>query len=67
MIRHGERADNVKYQELGVEVENMLDPPLTPLGFRQAEAIANQHQHVNSRNIAWDRGCVGCLETRVLH
>lgn len=34
MIRHGERADNVRYEELGVEVEHMLDPPLTPLGFR---------------------------------
>lgn len=37
MVRHGERADNVRYEELGVEVEHMLDPPLTPLGFRQAE------------------------------
>lgn len=36
MIRHGERADNVRFEELGVEVENMLDPPLTPLGWRQA-------------------------------
>ena len=37
MIRHGERADNVcdtKWDELGIEVENMKDPPLTPLGIQ---------------------------------
>ena len=37
MVRHGERADNVRFEELDVEVECMLDPPLTPLGWRQAE------------------------------
>lgn len=37
MIRHGERADNVRHEELDIEVENMLDPPLTPLGIKQAQ------------------------------
>ena len=37
MIRHGERADKVDHQKLGIKVEEQLDPPLTPQGIRQAE------------------------------
>ena len=44
MIRHGERADNIDDEmrkELGIEVEDMNDPPLTPLGIDQAKDTAN--------------------------
>lgn len=35
MIRHGERADNVKFTEgEGIEIEREYDPPLTPLGIQ---------------------------------
>ena len=37
VIRHGERADNVDFQKLGIEIEQMSDPPLTPLGIEQAK------------------------------
>ena len=40
MIRHGERADNINAEErkrLGIEVEDLNDAPLTPLGFQQAQ------------------------------
>ena len=43
LIRHGERADNIDdslRNELGIEVEDMNDPPLTPLGFEQARDSA---------------------------
>lgn len=34
IIRHGERADNVDFVALGIEIEEMQDPPLTLLGLR---------------------------------
>ena len=40
LIRHGERADKIDSQrraELGIEVDDMNDPPLTPLGIEQAK------------------------------
>lgn len=40
LIRHGERADKIEDNErakLGIEVEDMNDPPLTPLGLEQAK------------------------------
>ena len=36
MIRHGERADNVPYEAMGIEMEEIQDPPLTPRGIDQA-------------------------------
>ena len=37
VVRHGERADNVDFEKLGIEVEQISDPPLTPLGIEQAK------------------------------
>ena len=36
MIRHGERADNVDYVKMGLEIEEPQDPPLTPDGLNEA-------------------------------
>lgn len=37
MIRHGERADNVENVEaLGIVIEEIQDPPLTPTGVQQS-------------------------------
>lgn len=36
-IRHGERADNLDQKErerLGIEIDDINDAPLTPLGFQ---------------------------------
>ena len=37
MVRHGERADNVDNEKMGIYIEQMSDPPLTPLGINQAK------------------------------
>ena len=37
LIRHGERADNIDIEECnkqGIEIQDINDPPLTPLGIQ---------------------------------
>lgn len=36
MIRHGERADNVDFEKMGIEIEEPQDPPMTPDGLHEA-------------------------------
>lgn len=53
LIRHGERADNIDGQmrdKLGIEVEDLNDPPLTPLGIDQAKDTANYLKQYLEKN-----------------
>ena len=40
VIRHGERVDNVDWQSMGLEMEEVNDPGLTPLGIQQSKETA---------------------------
>ena len=55
MIRHGERADNVDYVKMGIEIEESQDPPLTPDGLHEAaltgEYLKNYLKSQNFTNI----------------
>ncbi len=40
LIRHAQSANNLLYQQTGAKAGRHPDPPLTPLGHRQAQALA---------------------------
>lgn len=41
LIRHAQSANNLLYQQTGAKAGRHPDPPLTPLGHRQAQALAD--------------------------